>query len=194
MKAARELRTEQETLKGKDSPEALAAKLYANGVYGKVCQSLRPKNVFDTRTVSSVRLKPSPITNPAMGAYVTGFIRAILAAILNRIPRERTVLSVTTDGFLCDVPEAEMAACLTGPLCRRFQALCDEIVPDSKGSVQHLAHVLSPAPCALNDVNRTSEYRSGTENNDTTCRHRPLTFASISTPQRIQPRHESLRS
>lgn len=43
MKAARELRTEQETLKGKDSPEALAAKLYANGVYGKVCQSLRPK-------------------------------------------------------------------------------------------------------------------------------------------------------
>lgn len=132
VKAARELRTEQEALKGKDSPEALAAKLYANGVYGKVCQSLRPKNVFDTRTVSSVRLKPSPITNPAIGAYVTGFIRGILAEILNRIPRERTVLSVTTDGFLCDVPEAEMAACLTGPLCRRFQALCDEIVPGSK--------------------------------------------------------------
>jgi hypothetical protein len=109
VKAARELRTEQEKLKGKDSPEALAAKLYANGVYGKVCQSLRPKNVFDTRKVSSVRLKPSPITNPAIGAYVTGFIRAILAEILNRIPRDCTVLSVTTDGFLCDVPEAEMA-------------------------------------------------------------------------------------
>jgi hypothetical protein len=132
VKAARELRTEQEKLLGKESPEALAAKLYANGVYGKVCQSLRPKNVFDTRKVSSVRLKPSPITNPAIGAYVTGFIRAILAEILNRIPRERTVLSVTTDGFLCDMPEDEMAACLTGPLCRRFQALCEEIVPGSK--------------------------------------------------------------
>jgi len=132
VKAARALRTEQEALKGKDSPEALAAKLYANGVYGKVCQSLRPKNVFDTRTVSSVRLKPSPITNPAIGAYVTGFIRAILAEILNRIPRERTVLSVTTDGFLSDVTEEEIAVCLTGPLCRRFQALCEEIVPGSK--------------------------------------------------------------
>lgn len=71
---ARELQTEQEELKGKDLPEALATTLYANGVYGKVCQSLRPKSVFDTRTVSSVRLKPSPITNPAIGAYVTGCI------------------------------------------------------------------------------------------------------------------------
>ncbi len=132
VKAARKLRTEQEKLKGKDSPEALAAKLYANGVYGKVCQSLRPKNVFDTRTVSSVRLKPSPITNPAIGAYVTGFIRAILAEILNRIPRDCTVLSVTTDGFLCDLAEEDMVAFLDGPLCRRFQALCDEIVPGSR--------------------------------------------------------------
>ncbi len=101
-------------------------------MYGKVCQSLRPKNVLDTRKVSSVRLKPSPITNPAIGAYVTGFIRAILAEILNRIPRERTVLSVTTDGFLSDVTEEEIAVCLTGLLCRRFQALCEEIVPGSK--------------------------------------------------------------
>lgn len=132
VKAARALRTEWESLKGKDSPEALAAKLYANGVYGKVCQSLRPKNVFDTRKVLSVQLKPSPITNPAIGAHVTGFIRAILAEILNRIPRERTVLSVTTDGFLSDVTEEEIAVCLTGPLCRRFQALCEGIVPGSK--------------------------------------------------------------
>lgn len=42
---ARELQTEQEELKGKDLPEALATTLYANGVYGKVCQSLRPKSL-----------------------------------------------------------------------------------------------------------------------------------------------------
>lgn len=145
VKAARELRTEEEKLKGKESPEALAAKLYANGVYGKVCQSLRPKNVFDTRKVSSVRLKPSPITNPAIGAYVTGFIRAILAEILNHIPRHRTVLSVTTDGFLCDVSEEEIAACLTGPLCLRFQALCDEIVPGSK--MLEIKHEVAQVVC-----------------------------------------------
>lgn len=145
VKAARKLRNEQEKLKGKDSPEALAAKLYANGVYGKVCQSLRSKNVFDTRKVKSVRLKPSPITNPAIGAYVTGFIRAILAEILNRIPRQRTVLSVTTDGFLSDVTEEEIEACLTGPLCRRFQKLCDEIVPGSK--MLEIKHEVAQVVC-----------------------------------------------
>ena len=132
VKAARKLRSDQAKLKGKDSPEALAAKLYANGVYGKVCQSLRPKNVFDTRSVTSVRLKPSPVTNPAIGAYVTGFIRGILAEILNRIPTDRTVLSVTTDGFLSDVSEVEIEACLSGPLCQRFQKLCEDISPGSK--------------------------------------------------------------
>ena len=145
VKAARALRTEQEKFEGKDSPEALAAKLYANGVYGKVCQSLRPKNVFDTRKVSSVRLKPSPITNPAIGAYVTGFIRAILAEILNRIPRDCTVLSVTTDGFLCDLAEEDMATFLDGPLCRRFQALCDEIVPGSK--MLEIKHEVAQVVC-----------------------------------------------
>lgn len=54
------------------------------------------------------------------------------ARILNRIPRERTALSVTTDGFLSDVTEEEISMCLTGPLCRRFQALCEGIVPGSK--------------------------------------------------------------
>jgi len=145
VKAARELRSEQTRLLGKHSPEAMAAKLYANGVYGKVCQSLRPKNVFDTRQVSSVRLKPSPITNPAIGAYVTGFIRAILAEILNRIPRHRTVLSVTTDGFLSDVTEEEITACLTGPLCQRFQKLCDEIVPGS--SMLEVKHEVAQVVC-----------------------------------------------
>lgn len=145
VKAARELRSEQAKLLGKESPEAMAAKLYANGVYGKICQSLRPKNVFDTRKVSSVQLKPSPITNPAMGAHVTGFIRAILAEILNRIPRHRTVLSVTTDGFLCDVTEDEIQACLTGPLCQRFQKLCDEIVPGS--SMLEVKHEVAQVVC-----------------------------------------------
>ncbi len=132
VKAARELRSElKKAAQGKDSLEEQAAKLWANSVYGKICQSLRPKHVFDTRKITSVRLKPSPITNPAIGAHVTGFIRAILAEILNRIPTHRRVLSVTTDGFLSDVTEEEIPACLTGPLCRRFQALCERILPGS---------------------------------------------------------------
>lgn len=115
-----------------ESLEEQAAKLYLNSVYGKVCQALRSKTVFDTRKVSSTRLNPSPITNPAIGAHVTGFIRAILAEILNRIPADRIVVSCTTDGFLTNATEAEIDACLTGPLCSRFQALCAEIDPASR--------------------------------------------------------------
>lgn len=110
-----------------ESLEEQAAKLYANSVYGKVCQAILPRNVYDTRQIKSTRLKPSPITNPAVGAHVTGFIRAVLAEILNKIPRHRAVVSCTTDGFLSDVTEAEIKECLTGPLCKRFQQLCDDI-------------------------------------------------------------------
>lgn len=115
-----------------ESLEEQAAKLYLNGLYGKVCQALRPKTVFDTRKVSSTQLKPSPITNPGIGAHVTGFIRAILAEVLNKIPRNRTVLSCTTDGFLSDATDAEIAQCLDGPLCQRFQQLCFDIDPKQK--------------------------------------------------------------
>ena len=146
VKAARELRNQlKKAAEGKDSLEEQAAKLYANSLYGKVCQSLRPKNVFDTRKVTSVRLKPSPITNPAIGAHVTGFIRALLAEILNRIPSYRRVLSVTTDGFLSDISEQEIAACLTGPLCQRFQALCERIVPGS--SMLEVKHQVAQVIC-----------------------------------------------
>lgn len=137
IKAARALRNKYKSERLNRDPEDQnpsleeeAAKLYANSVYGKVCQSLRPKNVFDTRSVSTIQLKPSPITNPAIGAHVTGFIRAILAEILNKIPRERSVISVTTDGFLTDATEDELD--LTGPLCMRFKQLCEEVVPGSK--------------------------------------------------------------
>lgn len=124
---------------GEDTLESLAAKLYANSVYGKIAQSLRPKNVFDTRQVRTTRLKPSPITNPAIAAHVTGFIRAILAEILNRIPRDRMVLSVTTDGFISNAGPTEID--LSGPLCRRFQALCDDLAQelvDDKGRVPQI--------------------------------------------------------
>lgn len=114
---------------GDDTLESLAAKLYANSVYGKIAQSLRPKNVFDTRQVRTTQLKPSPITNPAIAAHVTGFIRAILAELLNRIPRHRMVLSVTTDGFITDATEDEIdvSGPRSGPLCQRFKGLCDDL-------------------------------------------------------------------
>lgn len=105
------------------------AKLVGNSTYGKTAQGLKPKNVFESRTMKSMQLPRSPITNAVFAAHVTGFIRAVLAEILLGIPPNRTVISATTDGFLSDAPLAEMK--LDGPMCRRFHALCQRVDPGS---------------------------------------------------------------
>lgn len=144
VKEARDLRRKLKKAAGdKDTMESLAAKLYANGLYGKICQSLREKNVYDTRAARTVRLSPSAVTNPAMAAHVTGFIRAILAEILNKIPRQRIVLSCTTDGFITNAREGEID--ISGPLCRRFDALTKRLHP--KGEMLEVKHRVSQVVC-----------------------------------------------
>lgn len=105
-------------------------KLLGNSVYGRIAQGLRPKTAYDARGREYVELRPSPITNSAYAAHATGFIRAVLAEILNRIPREHVIASVTTDGFLtsADVEDID----LSGPMCRRYQQLCDWVLPGSQ--------------------------------------------------------------
>lgn len=104
-------------------------KLLGNSVYGRVAQGLRPKNAYDARGREYVELRPSAITNPAIAAHITGFIRATLAEVLNRIPREHVIVSVTTDGFLTSADVEDMD--LTGPMCRRYQQLCEWVLPGS---------------------------------------------------------------
>lgn len=103
------------------------AKLLGNSCYGKTAQGLRAKRVFDSRAMKSEQLPPSQITNAAMAAHVTGFIRAILAEILNRIPHDHQVVSVTTDGFLTTASETDLD--LTGAMARRYDALCERVAP-----------------------------------------------------------------
>jgi hypothetical protein len=74
-----------------------------------------------------------------MAAHTTGFIRAVLAEQLNNIPANRTVISVTTDGFLTDAHGAELD--LTGPLALRYQALCERVAPGT--SMLELKHRVS---------------------------------------------------
>lgn len=114
----------------RDLLEEQFVKLIGNSLTGKCSQGLRPKNVYDTRGGRRVQLKPSPITNPAIAAHITGFIRAVLAEILNRLPPHRIVVSATTDGFLSNATEDEID--LSGPLCQRFQTLCDWVALDIK--------------------------------------------------------------
>lgn len=113
----------------KGSLDEKYAKFLGNSCYGKTAQGLKPKRVFDTRTMKSEQLPPSQITNAPMAAHVTGFVRATLAEQLNAIPSHLKIISVTTDGFLTDAREDELD--LTGPMSRRYQTLCDRVAPGS---------------------------------------------------------------
>ncbi|MBW3795244.1 hypothetical protein GPK29_09890 [Aeromonas hydrophila] len=109
----------------KKSLEEVMVKEIGNSLYGKLAQGLSDKTAFDTATGLSKKIGPSALTNPYMAAHTTGLIRAVCGELLHRIPPHRTVVSVTTDGFLTDAPLEELDQ--TGPLCRRYQALCQRL-------------------------------------------------------------------
>jgi hypothetical protein len=125
------------------SLEEQITKLLGNALTGKCSQGLRPKRVYDPRGARSVQLKPSAITNPAVAAHITGFIRAVLAEIMNRIPADRVVYSCTTDGFLSSASQAEVD--LSGPLSRRFAQLCEWVLPGSQ--MLEVKHVVGQVVC-----------------------------------------------
>ena len=92
-----------------------------NSVYGKLAQGLREKRVYDSRLDTSAILPRSAITQAYLAAYTTSFIRAVLGDLLNRIPNDREVLSVTTDGFITNAPKEALD--VSGPLARMFAEL-----------------------------------------------------------------------
>ncbi|MDP2025608.1 DNA polymerase [Sulfuriferula sp.] len=114
----------------KGSLDELYAKLLGNGLYGKTAQGLKMKTVFEAKTMKSVELPKSVLTNAAIAAHTTGFIRAVLSEQIASIPSHRNVISATTDGFLTDADESELI--LDGPMARRFQGLCERVAPGSK--------------------------------------------------------------
>ena len=71
----------------------------SNACYGKTAQGLREKRVFNLKTKKTKPIPPSPITNPFFAAYITSMVRAVVGEIINSIPRDKLIFSVTTDGF-----------------------------------------------------------------------------------------------
>lgn len=113
----------------KGSLEEKFWKEIGNSLYGKLAQGLRAKTAFDTARGVNRSLPPSSVTQPFFAAHVTGFIRAVVGEIMNALPSDSTVVSVTTDGFLtnCSLNKINMS----GPLSSRFQSLCDIVDPGS---------------------------------------------------------------
>lgn len=102
-------------------------KLVGNGLFGKTGQGLKEKMVFDAGEMRSVKLEPSEITNEQFFSFVMGFVRALIAELMNSVPRHRRIISVTTDGFLTDAPLEEVDQ--SGPIARRFKAATERVAP-----------------------------------------------------------------
>lgn len=133
LRAAFKKQFEDAKAAGKSRPGLLLwekyIKLVGNGLYGKTAQGLKKKRVFEAGELKHIDLPHSPITYAACAAHVTGFIRAVMSEIIDRLPRHRTVVSVTTDGFLTDATKEELDACLDGPMASRFVDLCRRVAP-----------------------------------------------------------------
>ena len=99
-------RREAKELCGKGSIEELILKLIVNGGYGKTAQNVKQKNHWSAYTGEMEDIGCSSITNPVSAAMITSIVRAVLLAAQNQITAMGyTVYSVTTDGFISNIPE-----------------------------------------------------------------------------------------
>ena len=92
-----------------------------NSTYGKLAQGLRTKRAFSLKSLDMVPLKPSRITNPYLAAFVTGYVRALLAEIMNGLPNSVTVFSCTTDGLLSTGTPSDMELATSGALASSYR-------------------------------------------------------------------------
>jgi hypothetical protein len=112
-------------------------KTAGNSLYGKIAQAvagMRSRDpdrtkLFDTITGDRHELPPSAVTSPVHAAMTTAMIRAVLSEILSRLPSERAVLSVTTDGFLTDCTPQEALAATAGPIATLFKQSLESVAP-----------------------------------------------------------------
>ena len=91
-----------------------------NSCYGKTAQGLRRKRVFNIQREAGQQLPESQITNPYYASYITSFVRACVGEIINAIPKDKLIFSVTTDGFITDASDDEIAQASRGKISSYF--------------------------------------------------------------------------
>lgn len=111
-----------------------------NSTYGKTGQGLRERRVYDLRDADTKLLPPSEITNPAFAAFITAFCRGVLGEIMNALPRDVSIFSVTTDGFLTTASPTQMKEATTGELCRFYQKA--RVFLSEKSDIYEVKHII----------------------------------------------------
>ncbi|WP_424832993.1 DNA polymerase [Ruegeria sp.] len=117
-----------------------------NSTYGKTAQGLRERRIYDLRDAETKPLGPSKITNPVFASFITAFCRGVLGEIMNALPEDVSIFSVTTDGFLTTATDDQMKAAATGFLGRNYLAsrvrLSVDDVPFSETKIYEVKHIV----------------------------------------------------
>ncbi|KAG0632645.1 hypothetical protein HOY80DRAFT_1141956 [Tuber brumale] len=93
---------------GKGSALERIYKDLGNMIYGKTVCGISNKRSFDPRTLAMKSMIAGPLSNPIVGGWITGFVRALIAELLNAVEDlGGNVTACTTDGFTCDIPDLE---------------------------------------------------------------------------------------
>lgn len=124
----------------KGTLQNLMWKEIVNSTYGKTGQGLRERRVYDLRDADTKLLPPSEITNPAFAAFITAFCRGVLGEIMNALPKDVSIFSVTTDGFLTTASPTQMKHATTGELCRFYQKA--RVFLSEKSDIYEVKHII----------------------------------------------------
>jgi hypothetical protein len=86
----------------------LLYKEMGNSIYGNVVRGISNKKRFDAKSGQMVKMGASEISNPIFASWITAFIRSVIGECLHNISKlGGKVVSVTTDGFLTNLPNLE---------------------------------------------------------------------------------------
>ena len=101
-------RRKAKKLFGSKCIEELTLKTMVNSGYGKNAQNVVDKSTWNAYEQEMTQLGDSAITNPVSACLTTAYVRALLLATMNEADNKGyNVYSVTTDGFIADIPTVE---------------------------------------------------------------------------------------
>ena len=79
-----------------------------NTIYGMLVRGISNKTKYDIQSASMKRMGGTKFSNPIMASWITAFVRSLLGELLHYVHLlGGKVVSVTTDGFITDIPDLE---------------------------------------------------------------------------------------
>ena len=104
-------RSQAKMIFGKNSLMQALIKVAVNGLYGKTAQDVVDKYSWSAHSAEMQNIGMSALTSPYHACMTTAGVRAVLLAAMNEVHDAGfTAYSVTTDGFISDIPEDRMKA------------------------------------------------------------------------------------